>query len=115
VKEIIMQIMIDNQKVLDLPVQSTETDDGLVLWLASSQAHEVLEVWKNLDVAHRDYRYGGEMDSREPYEVHLAAVGVNGVLHMETVEPFWDGSETHNGWPLDELSPMIQLDWEGAS
>lgn len=110
-----MQIMIDNQKVLDLPVQSTETDEGPVLWLAFTDAHEVFETWKHLDVAHRDYRYGGSEDSDSPCEVHLAAVGATGALHMETVDPFWDGSATRNGWPLDELSSMIELEWEGAS
>lgn len=110
-----MQIMIDNQKVLDLPVQSAQTDDGLVQWLAFDQAHEVFEIWKHLDVAHRNYRYGGDANDLSPSEVHIAYVDATGALRMETVDPFWDGSDTLNGWPLDELAGVIKLDWEAAS
>lgn len=114
-----MHILIDNQKSVEVtPTTLTDRDGHETEVLSFTDAHMVLETWHELDLAHRDYRYGNDDSDTEPCQIHIAWVDGTGALAMNTVDPYWDDlNGTVNGYALvalEEVLPEGAVKWGAA-
>jgi len=116
-----MTIIIDQQRVLDLPYEVGRNEDGeQVVVLPFTSAHDLLTQWKFLDNGRRDFRYGGSEDDSAPSTIIVAWATHHGSLSMTDIDPFWGemgqwpGLDTWNGYALEGLAeglPIEALQW----
>lgn len=114
-------VMIDGERPVEItPVIHDHPSEGRTVVLAFTEAHAILEAWKELSPARRDFMYGNHADDNEPAKIIIAEAERNGigrpVLLFETVEPYWDGVSTLNQYPLEELASAMSdaLEWGEA-
>jgi hypothetical protein len=103
-----MQILIDNQKVVNVETYEAKNEDGhLVTLLDIENTGELLNAWWELDIAHRAYRWpdgGGDHDA-----LVIAWVDGTGALVIEELGPHWDGRNEHDAHALDAIDMMLPI------
>lgn len=109
-----MEILIDNQKVVDVEF-TTETPDGngnIVLGIEA--VNTLLGAWLELDPKRRWFSWPAQRDYEDMAVVWYSdAAG----LVAEWVSPFWDGREEHDAHSLQAISsalPADMLKWGDA-
>ncbi len=109
-----MNIMIDNHKVIDVQVIMLEDEDGDVgAVLPFDDTYRLLEAWKELNIGHRNYRFGGGVDDNEPDTIIIAWANSSG-LTMTDVDPFYGRNksgftDTLNAYALSDLIEALPL------
>lgn len=107
-----MKILIDGQRVIDIPVGDMLDEDGIPHSVVTSDAmSHVLDAWMDLNT-NRDYRYG-DPDSDGPDTIVLAWVEGDR-LKMDMLEPFYTGEIILHAWSLHTLRdifPSGMLSW----
>lgn len=113
-------VMIDGEKPVEInPIIHTDDDERVVV-VSFTEAHSILEAWKELSSARRDFMYGNDADDNEPTKIIVAEAVRNGsgspTLLLEEVEPFFDGVSTLHQYPLEELASATgnALEWGEA-
>ena len=97
---------------------ATDEDGDLQQILTLDATCQVLNSWKDQDAEHRNYGWTNSPDDREPATAFVVWIASDGKLCTEYIDPFWDGSTTHNAFALSELSAIGGLDMqkkEGAN
>lgn len=100
-----VDIIIENKVVrVDFHTLSNEDGDD-VLCLDRADLNELLTTWKQLDLAHREYRVGDNEAGYSDPDLYIAiCVDASGALHVEDIEPLFDGYETYHKYPYDEVN-----------
>lgn len=105
-----MQILIDDQRVLDVTPVPMPTEDGeTVDTLVFEDAHQVLDAWQSLDLGHRGFRYGTDESSNEPCAIIVAEARRNGGLVIVDIDPHYDGVSTRNAYRLDAFTSAFDM------
>lgn len=100
----VSQILVDYQKVVEVsPFRLADEDGETHLLIPFENAHDVLNAWKELNPAQRDFRYGRDESDGEPSTV-IVIWSTSQTLYVHDIDPFWDGVGEINAYRLEDLA-----------
>lgn len=99
-----VDIIIEN-KVVRVDFHTMRNDEGdEVPCLDRADLNELLTIWKQLDLAHRAYCLGDNEAGYADPDLYLAIwVDSSGALHVEDIDPLFDGNGTWHKYPYDAI------------
>lgn len=104
-----MHVLIDDQKSVEVTPLVLKSEEGAaVLVLGFTDTNEILNEWQNLALGRRSYRFGAPESDGEPSTI-IIAEATNNHLDMVDIDPHYDGVETRNAYPYEELHSALPL------
>lgn len=106
-----MEILIDNQRGLEVPAHAKRTEEGLRLFVTPDSFDAILNAWMELNPAHRAYEPISAADGGAS-SVILAWVNGVGALCTRHITSWWVGGDVgFNLCQLAEALPEDMLRW----
>jgi hypothetical protein len=102
-----MNILIDNEKVVEVEYEKVTADGDEYIVLEVEAVYEMLNAWRELDPRRRSFSWPAKRDAED---MMVAWYGSRAGLTTGWVSPFWDGHDDLDAHSLEAITDVMPAD-----